>query len=223
MYVVTPVHRTSSSKQVEVIEMKNRLLFALVLTTIIAALITGLAITFLATRQVSSSQESPLVGGFVPLYELAEKITLDKLINISNTYGLTLYLPTKMPGNIKLVAIYYKPPVILLSYSDREVMDYRYDNISVEISAWPCTPPSLDELNFSVKNSTGSKVFNINSARGILIEQAPWGDPELQKLYGPSPFAYFWIEDHYYMISATPPINGSQLLEIIRSMRPLKG
>ena len=73
MYVVTPVHRTSSSKQVEVIEMKNRLLFALVLTTIIAALITGLAITFLATRQVSSSQESPLVGGFVPLYELAEK------------------------------------------------------------------------------------------------------------------------------------------------------
>lgn len=208
------------------ISMKNYLL-ALLLATIIAIFFSIVAV--ITTERRPSSQEFPLpqepspVSYPVPLYKAAEKITLSELINISKTHNITLYLPTKMPGNIKLVAIYYKPPVVLLSYSDREAPDYRYDNVTIEISIWPSAVPSFGELNLSVKNVTDSRVFSINGARGVLVEHAPWGDPELQKLYGPSPFAFFWIEGHYYIISASPPITGAQLLEIIGSLRPLKG
>ena len=69
-----------------------------------------------------------------PLYKVAKRITLKELIDVADTHDIDLYLPTKMPDNISLAAIYYKPPVIILSYCDREVTDYRYDNVTIEIS-----------------------------------------------------------------------------------------
>ena len=72
------------------------------------------------------------------------------------------------------------------------------------------------------KHPDNLKVLNINGARGILIEKARWGNPELQELYGSSPYAYFWLGNHYYTISATPPITSDQLIEIIKSMKPLR-
>ena len=135
----------------------------------------------------------------------------------------TLYLPAKMPDNISLVAIYYKPPVIILSYCDRDVTNYRYDNVTIEISMWSYIPPPLEELKkIAGKDSDNLRVLNIDGARGILIKKARWGNPELQELYGPSPYAYFWLGNHYYTISATPPITSYQLIEIIKSMKPLR-
>lgn len=114
--------------------------------------------------------------------KLQKRMTLKELIDLADGLDIDLYLSTKMPGNVSLVAIYYKPPVIMLSYCDREVTDYRYDNVTIEISMWLHTPPTLEEL----KNPDNLKVLNINGVRGILIEKARWGNPELQKLYGHS-------------------------------------
>ena len=158
-----------------------------------------------------------------PLYKVAKRITLKELIDVADTHDIDLYLPTKMPDNISLAAIYYKPPVIILSYCDREVTDYRYDNVTIEISMWSHTPPPLEELKkIAEKDPDNLKVLNINGVRGILIEKARWGNPELQELHGSSPYAYFWLGNHYYTISATPPITSDQLIEIIKSMKPLK-
>jgi len=210
-------YRITSSKQAEVAEMKNHYLF---MSLVVAIMVTMMAMANLWMTPLKMKPE--MYGSIVPFYEIAEKITLNELIEAANEYNFNLYLPTKMPGNITLVAIYYKPPLIMLSYSDKEVKDYRYDKVTIEVYMGSQVPPSLEELKLTAEKEPNNQVFSINSARGILIENARWGDPELQELYGSSPFAYFWLGNHYYMISVVPPITSDQLIEIIQNMESLK-
>ena len=200
--------------------MRNSLLFiSLAAAVMVATVVTAnLLMTPFGMEEAHSHPAYP-----APLHKVARRITLKELIDVADTHDIDLYLPTKMPDNISLAAIYYKPPVIILSYCDREVTNYWYDNVTIEISMWPHTPPTLEELEkIAEKDPDNLKVLNINGARGILIKKAKWGNPELQELYGPSPYAYFWLGNHYYTISATPPITSNQLIEIIKSMKPLR-
>jgi len=201
--------------------MKNRLLFISLAAAVVIAVVTTANLWMTSPGTGEEAHNHPAYPA--PLYKVAKKITLKELIDVADAHDIDLYLPTKMPDNISLVAIYYKPPVIILSYCDREMTDYRYDNVTIEISMRPHTPPTLEELKkIAEKDPDNLKVLNINGARGILIEKARWGNPELQELYGPSPYAYFWLGNHYYTISATPPITSDQLIEIIKSMKPLR-
>jgi len=201
--------------------MKNRLLFISLAAAIVVAVVAGANLWMTSPRMGVEAHSHPAYPA--PLYEVAKRITLKELIDVADAHSIDLYLPTKMPDNISLVAIYYKPPVIILSYRDREVTDYRYDNVTIQISMLTHTPPPLKELKkIAEKDPDNLKVLNINGARGIIIEKARWGDPELQKLYEPSPYAYFWLGNHYYTVSATPPITSDQLIKIIKSMKPLR-
>ena len=202
--------------------MRNRLLFISLAAAVVVALVATANLWMTSPRTVEETHSH--LAYPAPLYKVAKRITLKELIDVANAHGIDLYLPTKMPDNISLVAIYYKPPVIMLSYCDREVTDYRYDNVTIQISMWLHTPPSLEDLKkIAEKDPDNLKVLDVNGAMGILIEKARWGNPELQEMYGSSPYAYFWLGDHYYTISATPPITSDQLIEIIRSMKPLRG
>jgi len=215
-------YRTMSSEQVEVAEMKNRLLFISLVVAVMVAIVTMVNLWMTSPRTMAEAHSHPAYPA--PLYKVAKRITLKELIDVANAHGIDLYLPTKMPDNISLEAIYYKPPVIMLSYCDREVTDYRYDNVTIQISMWLHTPPSLEDLKkIAEKDPDNLKVLDVNGAMGILIEKARWGNPELQEMYGSSPYAYFWLGDHYNTISATPPITSDQLIEIKRSMKPLRG
>jgi len=201
--------------------MRNSLLFISLAAAVMVATVVTANLWTTSPRTVEETHSHPAYPA--PLHKVAKRITLKELIDVADTHDIDLYLPTKMPDNISLAAIYYKPPVIILSYCDREVTNYRYDNVTIEISMWPHTPPPIEELEkISEKDPDNLKVLNINGARGILIEKARWGNPELQELYGPSPYAYFWLGNHYYTISATPPITSDQLIEIIKSMKPLR-
>jgi len=203
---------------------KRTLMFVLLTVAIIAIMVITSSLTPRESKPIpNGTNPEESYGTFVPLYKIAKKISIYDLLNEASTYNFSLYLPTKMPGNIKLIAIYYKPPVILFSYCDREVSDYRYDNITIETTMFYSNPPSLEELELSIKDKNNSKVINFNNIRGILVEKAEWGDPELQKLYGYATFATLWIDNHYYIISATPPTTSNQLIEIIKSFKPIKG
>jgi len=158
--------------------MKKHILF---MSLVVAIMVTVMAMANLWMTPFKMERE--MYGSIVPFYKIAEKITLNELIDVANTYDLNLYLPTKMPVDITLVAIYYKPPLIMLSYSDKEVTDYRYDKVTIEVSMMSQVAPSLEELELTAEKDPNNQVFSINSAKGILIERARWGDPELQELY----------------------------------------
>ena len=179
------------------------------------------------TPLTSQSSDKTTTRGPVPFYKIAERITFDELVDFVKNGNFTVYLPTWMPGQIRLRAIYHSGHLVMLSYSEGEITDYRYDNVTIEISLWHYRIPSKDELEQLVERLNKrlgvnrAKVLDVNGVRGVLDEAAPWGDPELQELYGPSPYAYFWYQNHYYAVSCTPPITTDQLVEIIKSMRPL--
>jgi hypothetical protein len=50
-------------------------------------------------------------------------------------HGFGVMVPHYIPAGIKLSAVYYKccPLVVIIAYSDRDVKDYRYANIAIEI------------------------------------------------------------------------------------------
>ena len=126
-----------------------------------------------------------------------------------------------MPGQIRLTAIYYSG-IVILSYSDKGITNYRYANVTFEIStAYHSTPSSEELKRIAEQDPSNTKVLNIDGVWVVLIEKAHWGWPELEELYGPVPFAYFWLNSHYYMVSVKPPITSDQLVCIIRSMKLL--
>lgn len=163
------------------------------------------------------------IGGPLPFpMHLAEKFNLDELSVWTENVGWKLCLPTWMPGNIAITAINYKSPVLMITCSDRGVTDYRYDNVTIEVVEGEVGPPLLEEWK-EIASRSGSDLLMVGGIWASVKENAPWGWPELQKLYGPSPYAYFWREGLYYSISATNTISKDQVIRIIESMRPVVG
>lgn len=169
----------------------------------------------------SVPSSGPEISLPAPFYYIAERITFDELTDLAKNRSLNIYLPTWMPGHIRLTTIYYSGGLIMLSYSDRGITDYRYDNVTIQISVLYQRIPSPAELERIAEESPDTKALDVDGVCVVLNEKACWGDPELEELYGPSPFAYFWRDNHYYMVSVTPPITSDQLVEIIRNMKPL--
>ncbi len=163
--------------------MKNHLLFISLASVIMVGIVIMAGPWMISSRTEAHSYP-------VPPYKIAKRITLKELIDVANANDLDLYLPTKMPGNIKLVAIYYKPPVVMLSYCDREVIDYRYDNVTIEISLWLHILPSQEELKLIAEEDLNNlKMLNVNDAKGILIK--PGGEiPNFKSCTDPHPMPF---------------------------------
>ena len=154
--------------------MRNRLLFILLAVVVVAAVVAAANLLMTPFGMEEEAHSRPAYPA--SLYKVAKRITLKELIDIVGAHDIDLYLPAKMPDNISLMVIYYKPSAIILSYCDREATDYRYDNVTIQISMWPHAPPSIKELEkLAEKDPDNLRVLNINGARGILIEKAGWG------------------------------------------------
>jgi hypothetical protein len=127
-----------------------------------------------------------------------------------------------MPGNIAITAIYYKSPLLMITCSDRGVTDHMYDNVTIEVVKGGMGSPPLEEWK-EIASRSGAELLKVGGIWIWIKENAPWGWPELQRLYGSSPYAYFWREGLYYSISATNTISKNQVIKIIESMHPVVG
>jgi hypothetical protein len=84
-------------------------------------------------------KEKEEFASILPLYEAfmpqATEVSLAELRYIMKPHGFGVMVPHYIPAGIKLSAVYYKccPLVVIIAYSDRDVKDYRYANIAIEI------------------------------------------------------------------------------------------
>ncbi|MEM3658105.1 MAG: hypothetical protein QXQ66_06750 [Candidatus Hadarchaeum sp.] len=190
---------------------------------VLTAILTGLfSLTLLVSNQPPQGDEGKLsqFGGPVPLDVIAEKLTFEQLVDRLKEINATISIPTWMPENLKLTMVYYKPPVIVLVYSDRGVMDYRYANASVEISLWYYDTPSDEELEGA--SSKGIKIVSIKDVYVQIRENAKRGFSGLKYPYDTVTVADFVYSDkHHYLISVLPPLIDQDLLKIVENMRPI--
>jgi hypothetical protein len=198
---------------------------ALNLAVIILMLVPASAIALnIWNSSLSHSFRNEPIGGLPSFEGMAIRISFNELRDLAEKNNLKLFLPTFMPNQIQLIAIYRLEDNFMLCYSNIEVENYRYANITVEIRKAYSTPSVEDLRQIAAADPDGdTKILNIDDTWVVVVEKAHWGYAELEQLYGPSPLAYFWRSGHYYMVSVTLPITSDQLIDIIRSFKPLIG
>jgi len=142
---------------------------------------------------------------------------------VLNEYGEVPLLPTWFPEEMKFADV-YMGPVTIISFSDRKVSDFRFANITIQVKLYP-NPPSLDELNKSVEygKQQGNNDLNlvqIGDTWVVLSEKAGLGDPEVEAMFGPSPLAWFFKDNYYYIICVKSPLTPQDMIKILESLKP---
>ncbi|HDI47122.1 MAG TPA: hypothetical protein ENF82_04880 [Candidatus Methanomethylia archaeon] len=103
-----------------------------------------------------------------PLYEAVKPITLEEFWKLAHKEHLSkivpeIFLPAKLPQGFTHIRIWYKPPVILISFSDRPVQTYEEANLTIEISMLKVDAvPSLEELKALYENDSKTYVMSID-------------------------------------------------------------
>jgi hypothetical protein len=179
---------------------------------------------FYYLQQVSYMKEG--FASVPPLYEAfmsqAREVSLEELKDIMKSHGFDLLVPHYIPDGIKLSAVYYKccPLVVIIAYSDRGVKDYRFANVAIEIAPFhPIFAPSEEYLQ-RLNNPPKQYVVRIRDFVAVITPEAEYGDPELRKLFGPSPMAVVWHNGLQYIIGVNRPLTVEDLHLILNSLSP---
>jgi hypothetical protein len=181
---------------------------------------------FYYLQQVSYMKGMEEFASVPPLYEAfmsqAREVSLEELKDIMKSHGFDLLVPHYIPDGIKLSAVYYKccPLVVIIVYSDRGVKDYRFANIAIEIIPFdPVFAPSEEYLQ-RLNNPPKQYVVRIRDFVAVITPEAEYGDPELRKLFGPSPMAVVWHNGLQYIIGVNRPLTVEDLHLILNSLSP---
>ena len=166
-------------------------------------------------RSSSPTQGSPPIPPF-NRFSLARGID-----EVTNRYKKTPLLPTRLPREMKFADVYIGPDVIIC-FSDRAVTDFRWANISIEISPSSAASAtySPEQLRKALEETNGT-LIQIGDIWVSMIERAHSGFPEVDEAFGPFPLAWFWKDGLYYVMGVTPPLTPQDLTKIIESMKPL--
>ena len=87
-------------------------------------------------------------------YATSREVSLGELVDFADKYDISLYLPSELPNNLKLTAIYLKdgPFVAILVYSAEGNKDYKTAELTIEIIPTSDTP-TLNELESRAESS----------------------------------------------------------------------
>lgn len=205
--------------------MKRSFLVNLLMLVTIAVILSSIILMILFSGIRNTGEEATTeepVFGIVPIEDIAEKLTLEQLVERLEFLNTTIYLPTLL-GDLKLTTVYYKPPVAILVYSNRGITNLDYCNATIEISLMSFNKFSKDELEQVAKQDNKTSTLNINGNWAMLIEGAESGRYWLKEPYNIVDVAYFVLDDHhYYLLTVKHPLGVKELIEIAQSMRPLK-
>ncbi len=168
----------------------------------------------------------------LPLYKnpSAKVLSLREFLDIAKSMGITIYLPTYVPHGLKVSAVWWKPPTAIVVYSDKGYKLYVLGNLTIEIDiamGKPWFEPTPENLSKLMEVREGSaKLMIINNIPMLIYERAPLTDPIAIKAFGPyCHLVLFWIESgNYtlrYTICAVKPITIHDLIEILKSIKPV--
>jgi hypothetical protein len=160
----------------------------------------GLFLTFTLFIIVSvSTSIKPLITSEPPdFYGTSKEVSLEEMMNVASNYDISIYLPTFLPNDLKLTAIYLKesPFIAILVYSSVGNKDYKSAELTLEIA--PTDPkwiPTFTDLQSEAEKSQDKTALQINSWSVLIQENA--------EAYGKyTMLINMWIDEVNYLYNA---------------------
>ncbi len=191
--------------------MKSRLL-PYIAALITVALIASLTLTLTRTPEAF---EAPTVPHGMPadFTRVAEEISLQEFLEIAKENGFTVYLPTWLPDDMELTAVWFKYglyPIAIVVYDSHGEEDPYLAEFSIQIIPTPCLPVTPTE---------DSIVLEVNGWQ-VIIKKAHLTVPrEIAKFGEYALVADVYIDGVWYSICA-PTLTVEEVIAIIQSMKP---
>jgi len=139
------------------------------------------------------------------------------LEEIAKKYRAVPKLPNWLPEGMAYAEVYIGPTDIIC-FSDRKIENFLFANISFEIK-YGVPQPRLEDIKKTI-DPNRKRLIQVRDIWVVLIPEAHSGYLDVEEAFDPSPFAYFWDDDFYYMVSARSPLTAQDLIKIIESMEP---
>jgi len=139
------------------------------------------------------------------------------LEEIAKKYGVMPKLPHWLPEGMTYAEVYIGP-TDMICFSDRKVENFLFANITFEVK-YGVPQPRLEDIKKTI-DPDQKQLIQVRNIWVVLIPKAHSGYLDVEEAFGPSPFAYFWDDGFYYMVSARSPLTTQDLIKIIESMEP---
>lgn len=178
---------------------------------------------YLETNTITTQRITTIYGP-APFDKIAEEVSLDVVIKQWSKRGWILYLPTYLPKNLRLTAVYAKVlngevgNIIVLVYSNTNDKGIYSAEFTMEVEPLP-------EIPWHVSNSSRQKMIKVNGLDMFLDTRAPYFDPygEYYKKYGVEYciIADVKIDKLVYGYCFAPIIDVDEIVKILESMKPV--
>ncbi len=158
-------------------------------------------------------------------YGTSREVSLDEMVDVANKFNISIYLPSELPNNLELTAIYLRDDSFLaiVVYSAEGNKDYMTAELGIQISPSPSEfSPTYDELRSEAETSEYKTALEVNGWPVLINEKADWGGNEASKeKYGDYVLLVrVWIDGMEYNIGA-PTLNVDTTVELVGSMNLL--
>ncbi len=156
-------------------------------------------------------------------YGTSKEVSLEEMTEIADINGISIYLPTTLPGNLNMTAIYLKeaPFIVIVVYSAEGNKDYKTAELGIQLTQLPSEfIPTYDQLISQAEDSEFESAPKINGWPVAVNEKASsGGEPEFREKYGDyTLLVRVWIEEVGYTICA-PTLETEDVVQLVGSMK----
>ena len=178
---------------------------------------------FIVILLLFNRPESEIIPEPQDFYATSREVSLDEFTEFISKSNKSIYLPSKLPNNFQLTAIYLKegPFIGIIVYSAEGNKDYKTAELAIEIAP-SAFPPKYDQLISEAEQSEYKMAMEINDWPVLIDEMhSIMNNEEFRKKYGDyTLLVQIWIEDISYDICC-PTINTEEAIELVGNMRLL--
>jgi len=196
--------------------MKSRIKSYIIVALGIFITLSGLTSWFLLMT-TPGSQGGP------DFYAISREVSLNEMIDVANDNNLSIYLPSEMPNNLELTAIYLRnwSFLAIVVYSAEKNKDYKTAEFGIQIVPTEITP-TYDELRAEAEESEHILALELNGWPIIINERAyAGGNIETRERWGDwLLLVRIWIEGIGYTLVA-PTLNTDDVIKVVEGMSSL--
>lgn len=153
-------------------------------------------------------------------YGTSKEVSLDEMVEVASKFNLSLYLPSELPNNLELTAIYLKdgPFIAMVVYSAENNKDYKTAEFVIQIVPSESSP-TYDSLKSEADKSEYRTALEINGWPVLVDEKASsGGEAEFRAKYGDYTLLIkVWIDGMRYNLVA-PTLNTNDAIQVVELM-----
>lgn len=153
-------------------------------------------------------------------YGTSKEVSLDEMVEVASKFNLSLYLPSELPNNLELTAIYLKdgPFIAMVVYSAENNKDYKTAEFVIQIAPSESSP-TYDSLKSEADKSEYRTALEINGWPVLVDDKADsGGEAEFREKYGDYVLLiWVWIDGMRYNLVA-PTLNTNDAIQVVERM-----